>query len=489
MTLARMLSPLLRIVLVFSALMMVRSADGAEPSEYVGVGIVYQRTPDGFFRVEAVAPGGPAERAGVHAGDRLVAVNNSDVRELEADDLPKLLRGQEGTQVNLRIQSPNEQPRELELTRRKVTAAKVPDAPAPADDPAPNPGAQPRPGTDTPPAVPQGVIKFSQRSLRDPAVRNIDAFRFLVPEGWQAGGKIDWYPTMLQVTQVQLRIADPKTGVSIQLLPRQNFTSFDPPVPMQDGVNHNGKIFVSRPITDLPTFVKVFWVPNALKHLANAELVARTPLPKAEAEMMRQFGGPGRAIAAKLRYQFENDDHKVWEEDVTVGIIYSGQQGIVNWQTAAATSARAPKGQLDAQRAKIAAVEGSIDFNPEWSATNFYTRQGWLEVLRISISQDEAMGRIQTKYINEIHQLSEQMQRDRTEHADKIAESRREVLGGVETYHDAYSDRDYYMPAGWKGYWTDNKGELVISDQQTYDPNVGSTLQWTRMDRRDPMER
>jgi len=465
----------------------VSSMAGGDDSS-AGLGIGFSPMPDGFLLVQFLSPDGPAQKAGVKVNDRLVAIEGRDIRTIRQDQLTLITRGAPGSKVKLLVQSPMEQPREVTVTRAKVTppvAAGGPDQPArpPAANIPPENPLDPKPAS-----LPRGVQKFHQVSLKDPAVKQIEALRFLVPDGWTAEGKIDWYPTMMQTTQIQLRIADAKSKVSIQFLPGQNFTSFVPPMPVADWSNQNGKIFLSRPITDPVAFVQAFWMPRELQHLRTGRLVNQTRLPKLEAELMRQFAGPGQAIANRLRYEYSGENNQPWEEDVTFGLIFSGQQ-VVSWQVGACTSVRAPKGQIDAQQAAIAAVLASFEFNPEWSATVYYTRQGWLNVIRESINQDIAMGRIQQQYLNEIHALGQQIQQDRWAHEDKIAESRREVLGGVETYHDAYTDRNFYMPAGAKGYWTNNKGEFLVTDQAAYDPNAGSTIEWKRMDRRDPMAR
>src|SRR5436190_1341916 len=43
------------------------------------IGIVLDHREDGSVSIAAVTPGGPAEKGGVRAGDRLVAVNGKDV--------------------------------------------------------------------------------------------------------------------------------------------------------------------------------------------------------------------------------------------------------------------------------------------------------------------------------------------------------------------------------------------------------------------------
>ncbi|PJE94028.1 peptidase S41 [Streptomyces carminius] len=66
-----------------------RSLDG----EYVGVGVSVRRIAAGRIRIDRVRPGGPADRAGVRAGDRLVAVDGTEVGGLPVTEVVTLLRG------------------------------------------------------------------------------------------------------------------------------------------------------------------------------------------------------------------------------------------------------------------------------------------------------------------------------------------------------------------------------------------------------------
>ena len=69
---------------------------------YVGVGITITEDAEaGGMRVEEVVSGGPAEEAGIRAGDLLLAVEGEDVLTLGIDGTRDLVRGEEGTRVNM----------------------------------------------------------------------------------------------------------------------------------------------------------------------------------------------------------------------------------------------------------------------------------------------------------------------------------------------------------------------------------------------------
>ena len=71
---------------------------------YVGVGMTIQATEDGSgFLIVAVAPGGPAEEAGIQVKDLLIRVGETDIRSLTAEEVRNLVKGEEGTNVSLTV--------------------------------------------------------------------------------------------------------------------------------------------------------------------------------------------------------------------------------------------------------------------------------------------------------------------------------------------------------------------------------------------------
>ena len=68
---------------------------------YVGVGITILMLEEGGFLVQQVTPGGPAEEAGVLAGDILIAAAGQDVTGMNANETSLIVKGEEGTNVVL----------------------------------------------------------------------------------------------------------------------------------------------------------------------------------------------------------------------------------------------------------------------------------------------------------------------------------------------------------------------------------------------------
>ena len=87
---------------------------------YVGVGITITEDAEaGGMRVEEVVSGGPAEEAGIRVDDLLLAVEGEDVLPLGIDGTRNLVRGEEGTRVNMHF-SRNGAEYDVSVERRSI---------------------------------------------------------------------------------------------------------------------------------------------------------------------------------------------------------------------------------------------------------------------------------------------------------------------------------------------------------------------------------
>ena len=90
-------------------------------SEFGGLGM--QVTLDRQGRLTVISPfvGSPAYRAGLHAGDQIVAIAGESTKEMRLDEAVSRLKGQSGTKVEVTIQrSGKKDPIELEIIRERI---------------------------------------------------------------------------------------------------------------------------------------------------------------------------------------------------------------------------------------------------------------------------------------------------------------------------------------------------------------------------------
>lgn len=108
-----------------------------EPLEgnFSGIGIQFNINNDTLIIVQIIA-GGPSERVGMQAGDRIVAVNDSVIAGvgLKTSDVRKLLRGPEGSKVDVTVMRRGKsKPIDFRITREQIPIYSI-DASYMADD-------------------------------------------------------------------------------------------------------------------------------------------------------------------------------------------------------------------------------------------------------------------------------------------------------------------------------------------------------------------
>ena len=91
--------------------------------EFSGVGIQFNMNKDTLYVIQTI-PGGPSERVGVLAGDRIIYVNDTVIAgvKMKNSDIQKRLRGKKGTNVTIKVKRPGVK----ELITFRITRDNIP---------------------------------------------------------------------------------------------------------------------------------------------------------------------------------------------------------------------------------------------------------------------------------------------------------------------------------------------------------------------------
>ena len=324
-------------------------------------------------------------------------------------------------------------------------------------------------------------LRFFRQVITDPAAGNIAAMSFLAPDGWQYAGSIQWMPEWRRVAFLQTRVSDPASGVTVEWLPIQDFIWFPAPVGLEApiGGNYQGKMYVP-PATDPAKFVTDFWMPGALAHLQGAQLVNVTQVPRIAEEFKTGFGGPADAAAYRLRYEYQQNGQP-WEEDVSFALLFSGTAELTSWFVNFAYTVRAPKGELDQNAGVTSTVISSRDTTVEWEGIYRRVQELFVQGVQQQMADTEAFGRALAADRAAIQALQAQVTQERQASQDRIAELRRETLGGVQTYTDPVNGGLVQLPVGFNTYWVNQQGEYIVVDQAGFDPNTLNDGTWQQL--------
>lgn len=102
----------------------VETSDPQLSGEFVGIGVELDFSGT-LPRVIAPIEGGPADKAGIVAGDVIAKINGTKLDGMTSSEISDLIRGEEGTTVDLTIQRAGQPDFDVTLTRSKVTVDPV----------------------------------------------------------------------------------------------------------------------------------------------------------------------------------------------------------------------------------------------------------------------------------------------------------------------------------------------------------------------------
>src|SRR5262245_42915989 len=241
--------------------------------------------------VQAVVPNGPAERAGVRAGDIIIGANRQAVAS--GTQLVQMIGGRRpGELVELVV---------LRSDRRQTIgvalAAPGPTQGTPASaqpraqsaDPAPSAGGS----TST------GMIRFRPFSIRDPQLNNMEALRLLVPADWRVEGGVVWRHDRAILATAVLRIFNFNGSEELNLLPIEQFAQSNPGYGFGIGSNYLGSEL--QPAMDPQTFVARIVMPRYRRQVGSVTPMGGEELP-AVAQGAQSQGMPPQMRAGRFRF-------------------------------------------------------------------------------------------------------------------------------------------------------------------------------------------
>jgi len=91
---------------------------------FVGLGVEL-KAQDGALQVVRVISGSPAQKNGIRAGDRIVAVGDRQTGDYSTEQAANFLQGEVGTTVEVTVVTPGQEPRRLAVRRERIEVPSV----------------------------------------------------------------------------------------------------------------------------------------------------------------------------------------------------------------------------------------------------------------------------------------------------------------------------------------------------------------------------
>jgi hypothetical protein len=144
-------------------------------------------------------------------------------------------------------------------------------------------------------------------------------------------------------------------------------------------------------------------------------------------------------------------------------------------------SFRAEKGKLDSESKIFQTISFSSKTDENW--LNKYNQVVNYLILK-QIQQIQSIGQLSSiisQTSNEISDENYQEWQQSQNVYDRLANDFSHYTLGVQTYNNPIDGGTVELPSGYSNAWANNLGEYILSDSSSYNPNIGSNLNWQQL--------
>ena len=320
-------------------------------------------------------------------------------------------------------------------------------------------------------------IKF--RYISDPLVfvkfteQRESAFSCLVPKGWITEGGIFYVDPnaaggYANATGPKLNFTIKKDAagtVMIQWLPDYYYIDTRTSPAAQMGLFPTGSNYNGMMVMPLPS-ARDFLLNLALRQLRpraeNMQVLEARSLPEVAAKYQQSAPVQGFRYDAAEAFVTYTENGLMFKEKLFTAIENLGQLGAGMWQNKQTVAARTPADEFDEWGRVGEIVYNSVKINPQWLAAV------------IQASNERANGGLRVqRYVQEV---DKEILANKAKNFAEIRHDGYLNLTGQEDYVNPYTGETEIHPDGWKYHWENPNGEVVMSNNQSYDPNHDTSI-------------
>ncbi len=345
-----------------------------------------------------------------------------------------------------------------------------------------------------PTASPFAQTRFRTEAIVDTKHGNVVAFRFAVPQNWRVASNLTWtYTDVSAPMRVAARAEAPDGSAWIEAYPSESFYWMHPIlVPVQLGARKLGMIYHPNigPLEAMQRYVVMRYRGN----VQALQFVGWRPVPNL-VQALGKPAMPGDAVAIRIRYQ--HNGQTVDEEFYGLlgagnRVPYTGPQGTTyefHRQLVYVISMGGKGGRLEDFFPLLSFIAASFQVDPVWQGLARQVNQQ----LQAQFDQYIARGYAQIRAAAQLSRtisanndawLAAQRQQSAARNAseDRIHDNFIQYIRGTERVQDPHRGTSE-QPSQYRYHWTDTFGTVQHSNDPNYNPNIGSTTNWQRMER------
>lgn len=344
---------------------------------------------------------------------------------------------------------------------------------------------------------PQKSITFKTYKCIDKEGIGIEAFRMLIPAGWQFEGGIKWTlqnPAMPAVAD--FKVKNPNGNEEFQVFPKLAFywtndqgLLYTFPV----GSNYLGNE-VRQPVEPIEALKNIV-IPRYIKNASNLKIIKEENIPEfaklVGGESQNQQGVNITAKGGKIKIEYTKNSIPLEEEIYGLVVVFTYSMptmvGVMNsifWAVDYIFSFKSAKGKLTTNTKLFQTIAFSFKINQQWF--NKYN-QVVNYLVQNQIQQIKTIGQISkiiSQTSNEISDTITQTYNKQQKVYDEIGENFSQYIRGVDEYYNPLEKTSVELPTGYNNVWANNLGEYVLSEDANFNPNISSNKNWTKINKK-----
>lgn len=326
----------------------------------------------------------------------------------------------------------------------------------------------------------------------------MEAFRLLVPSGWEFSGGVQWRmnnPGMPAV--IGFLVKNPAGEEAFEVFPSLSFYWTNNPMILM--TFPRGSLYYGnevQPPCGAEQALREIVLPRFRQQAGALEVERMERLPDLPGQLraLNPQAPPSMATAdgAKVRFHYSRGELVIEEELYTVVQaqrmsmpVLMGVMETIFWSIDYTFSFRALVGRLDGLADLFQTVLFSFRLNPEWFARYLQLSQYMIQNEIRHINQIGQVSRIISQTSNQISDMIMESYNQRQATMDNLATRFSQAIRGVDEYYNPFEERGVELPGGYQNAWANSLGEYIVSDDANFNPNVGSNLNWEPLKKSD----
>lgn len=330
------------------------------------------------------------------------------------------------------------------------------------------------------------MIKFKTYKYTDDQIFKCEAFSMLIPEGWNAKGGIVWRQHATMPGAVNLTLRSPDGLYELSFLPSMPYFYSQAAFPFaapQSGTFYMGNE-VRPPAASPRQYIEQVVLPRCG---FRSKVAGSKNFPELEAALRMENPAPFgcniriQADIAQLEYAYQGT---CFEGDITCGIVVTQMMyGQTSWIADKIIATRVPKGKKQECATLFATMLKSFRFNIHWYNLYYQYVQSLTQVVLQDIYNAGLISRIISNTYNQISDTVRRSYETQQRSYERVYKGFSEGIRGVNSYYDPYKGYGVEFPSDYRYVYTNPLGEYIATNDPNLQPNVGSNLNWTILNR------